>query len=147
MTDIIQDWRPYRPGTQFPDEAVIDIAVLNRGASEHSPAPLIEVHLDINPRSWHVDKVVAYRVRRPATVTINGVECLAPLSCPPSGPETGTKVYKADPCHRDYYTAFAWEPLPSAHLLLSRGLLFSTAYDAAKAGEAMAKPLTCYAEQ
>lgn len=75
---------------------------------------------------------------KPDTVTINGIECPAPMRVEP---EQGSLYYAPTPANEAFATSFRWRGDSVDLFLLERGICFATADDAATAARAMIAPL------
>ena len=80
---------------------------------------------------------------KPDTVTINGIECNAPMRVEP---EMGSWYYTPTPTNEAKFTLWAWLNDASGQRLFAEGLCFATAEDAAAAARAMIAPLKGGAE-
>ena len=75
---------------------------------------------------------------KPETVTINGIECPAPMT---EVPEMGSCYYAPTPTCEAKFTPWGWSNDASDQRLFAEGLCFATAEDAAAAAWAMIAPL------
>lgn len=75
---------------------------------------------------------------KPDTVTINGIECPAPMT---EVPEMGSCYYAPTPTCEAKFTPWGWSNDASDQRLFAEGLCFATAEDAAAAAWAMIAPL------
>lgn len=75
---------------------------------------------------------------KPDTVTINGIECPAPMR---AAPALHTRYFKPDPDQEKMYDRCAWTDHDLDHSRFSLGLCFATAENAAAAARAMIAPL------
>ena len=75
---------------------------------------------------------------KPDTVTINGIECPAPMR---AAPALHTRYFKPDPDQEKMYDICVWTDHDLDHSRFSLGLCFATAENAAAAARAMIAPL------
>lgn len=75
---------------------------------------------------------------KPDTVTINGIECPAPMRVEP---EQGSCYYAPTPTREVKFTPLGWSNDAFDRRLFADGLCFATADDAAAAARAMIAPL------
>jgi len=89
-----------------------------------------------------IGKAICVRIK-PGTVTINGIECNAPMRVAPA---LQTMYFKPDPDWEKMYDRCMWAGRALDHSRFSLGLCFATANDAAAAARAMIAPLKGGAE-
>ena len=83
--------------------------------------------------------VAPHHIRiKPDTVTINGIECPAPMRVEP---EMGSWYYAPTPTNEAKFTLWAWSNDATDQRFFAEGLCFATAADAAAVAKAMLAPL------
>lgn len=106
----------------------------------------------VSPKNWHdvsAEEALCALVNgtpvriKPGTVTINGIECNAPMRVAPA---LQTMYFKPDPDWEKMYDRCMWAGRALDHSRFSLGLCFATANDAAAAARAMVAPLKGGAE-
>lgn len=106
-----------------------------RGAMPHEWAAFLSTFGSVTFDDLHRMPAGAYLFRiKPRTVTINGIECVAPETVTPAD---GTEIWAAHPAGEKWFLYGRWENIPAFRTHLQRGLVFLREEDAVAYAKAM----------